>query len=160
MSVTFTVHPMPRADVAEIGTWCRLGDVTVPVEIAQAIADEHTDTCVECAGYDGPLVTSVLPFDEVNMANANAAEVLDLVGITGDDVYAGSADAEDLLGKLLVAEALLAESPARPYQEQREAGRATLVDVGRRAGYLNERIEQLADLASWAAANGRRVVWG
>jgi hypothetical protein len=159
MSVTFTVHPLPEATHVEISTWCNRPTVAVAPEHAQAVADEHTDSCAECAAYDGPLLTALYPFDEVNLANGNAGEVLSLLGYDGEDLYIGTADAEDLLGRLLLAEALLAESAARPYREQRQSGQPTMVDLGRPAGYVNQRISQLADLASWAAANRREIVW-
>ena len=159
MSVTFTVHPLPAPTAVEISTWCNLDPVEAAPEHAQEAADEHTDGCTECAAYHGPLLSAIYPFDEINLANGNASEILRLLGYDGADLNAGEADAEHLLGKLLIAEALLEESAERPYREQRQDGRATLIDCGRPAGYINERISQLADLASWAAANDRRIVW-
>lgn len=160
MSVTFTSHPRPQTGLSRIRRWCAGDNVTTTSDAAHEAASAHAARCAECAAYDGPIVDDVLPFDEVNLANSNAAEVLGLLGYDGEELYIGSADGEDLLGRLLLLEALLDESPAKPYQERREVGRATLIDVGRRAGYVNERIAQLADLASWAAANDRKVIWG
>lgn len=91
----------------------------------------------------------------VNMANGNAAEVLDLLGYPTDEPE-GEATAEDFLGRVLLALALLDVST------DDEHGRPTVhdgrwVEVGRRPGYLAERLHQLHEIAT--AAQGGTVAW-
>lgn len=100
---------------------------------------------------------------EVNMANGNAIRVLDLVGITGDDAYCGSMSGEDLLGRVLVALALTPEDEGTDtYEAGPDEGHfqgGTHIFCGRRPGYLQDRLEQLHDIATFAAAEGATVRW-
>lgn len=161
MSVTFSVYPLPpEAHLSrEIRFWCSSDPVVVESYRAEVEAAAHALSCQECALYDGPLVDRVLPFDELNMANGNAAELLTLVGFAGDDLYAGSCDAGELLGRLLVAGALLDPSPEVPERVERSSGGATLVDFGRPEGYLNDKVDRLAEVARFASDIGSSVVW-
>ncbi|MFJ6354803.1 hypothetical protein ACIQKB_35770 [Streptomyces sp. NPDC092046] len=90
--------------------------------------------------------------EEVNMANANAARVL---GVLGYGELAGDAEAEDFLGRVLVALALTPEDAGRPATAE---GR--FVDCGRREGYVQERLEELRELAEDARARRLTVYWG
>ncbi|THA53269.1 hypothetical protein E6R62_19470 [Streptomyces sp. A1136] len=89
---------------------------------------------------------------EVNMANSNAARVL---GVLGYEELAGDAEADDFLGRVLVALALVPVDAGRPATAE---GR--FVDCGRRAGYIQERLEELRALAEEARAQGLPVYWG
>ncbi|MFE6714043.1 hypothetical protein [Streptomyces sp. NPDC057695] len=90
--------------------------------------------------------------EEVNMANANAARVLDVLGY---DELAGDAEADDFLGRVLVALALVPADTGRP-----PTAEGRFVDCGRRAGYVLERLEDLRVLAEEARASGLPVYWG
>lgn len=94
---------------------------------------------------------------EVNMSNVNARFVFDALGIVGDDVYCGTMSGDELLGRVLVAEALAPEDEGIPVHE-REA-RATFIDCGRAPGYLQERLAQVHDIAEHAACEGLQVGW-
>lgn len=90
----------------------------------------------------------------VDMANANAAAVLDVLGLPVDDM-AGEEDAEAFLGRVLLALAVAPASAELPtFQE------GNVVFGGRRAGYVQERLAQLRGLAETARALGLRVTWG
>jgi hypothetical protein len=159
MSVTFSVTPAPPVERVTLRFWCDDHDQVVPVGATELEAAAHALLCAECAGYEGPLADPVLPFEPLNLANANAAELLGLLGFDGDELYAGVIDATELLGRLLVTGALLAPSPELPDRVVSEPGRATLVDLGRPAGYLNDKVERLGVIARWAADHGASVCW-
>ncbi|MEV0214345.1 hypothetical protein [Micromonospora sp. NPDC050695] len=93
----------------------------------------------------------------VNMANGNAAQVFDLLGLTYDGDW-GTTTGQDFLGRVLLALAFLSEATGD------NEGRPAVVDgnwveCGRRPGYLAERLTDLHDLAVWACANGADVEW-
>lgn len=92
----------------------------------------------------------------VNMANGNAAQVFDLLGITYDGDW-GTTTGPDFLGRVLLAIALLDVSADDEGRPDRVDGRA--VDCGRRPGYLAERLADLHDLAVWTVERHADVEW-
>ncbi|MEV5211283.1 hypothetical protein AB0K35_27805 [Micromonospora sp. NPDC053740] len=94
---------------------------------------------------------------EVNMANGNAAQILDLLGYTFDGDWA-DASAEDFLGRVLIAQALLPvatdDANGLPAVQERN-----WTDCGRRPGYLADRLTDLHRLATWAVDNQAAVEW-
>ena len=160
MSVTFQPTNTPAAELYSIRYWCDTETTTVPAADARGIAQSHDDSCGECACYGGVLVDEVHDFVTVNLANGNAARVMRLLGYSGDDVYCGSARVDDFLGRLLVADGLLETSDERRPQTFKRFGGATLVDAGEPAGYLNEKLKLLIDLANWAKTNHSDICWG
>jgi hypothetical protein len=160
MSVTFHPTKTPTAELCELRYWCDMETTTVTADVARDVAHTHSITCSECGGYGGVLVDEVHDFVTVNLANGNAARVMQLLGYTGDDIYCGSAAVDDFLGRLLVADGLLETSDERAPQTFTGHRGATLIDLGERAGYLNEKISLLIDLANWAKANNSDICWG
>ncbi|MFD3539671.1 hypothetical protein ACFWUQ_09235 [Streptomyces sp. NPDC058662] len=90
--------------------------------------------------------------EPVNMANANAVRVLDVLGY--DELY-GDADAEDFLGRVLVALAVAPADAGRPATVD-----GNFIDCGRPPGYTQTRLEELRELAEDACARRLRVAWG
>lgn len=96
---------------------------------------------------------------ELNMANSNAARLLGLLGFTHeDDYYGGVVDAQNLLGRILIAQGLL------DVATDDEHGRPTvtdgwMVDCGTPPGYLADRLTILQDIATWAQGRSLRVAW-
>lgn len=158
MSMTFTVSPRPEPSGMVLLFWCDADPAEVAPGDASVLAAEHDAACGFCSGYGGVLSEPTFPFEEINLANGNAYELLELAGLPAEP--AGSISGEELLGRLLLADALLDEQPARPWSADVQPGRATLIDVGRPAGYMNGRVRQLAEIARWAASAGADVVWG
>ncbi|MEW1639334.1 hypothetical protein AB0469_35430 [Streptomyces sp. NPDC093801] len=76
--------------------------------------------------------------ESVNMANSNAARVLEVLGF---DELAGDADAEDFLGRVLVALALAPVDAGRP-----STAEGNFIDCGRTAGYTQRRLDELREL--------------
>lgn len=93
----------------------------------------------------------------VNMTNGNAAQVLDLLGLDFDGNW-GETSAEDFLGRVLIAQALLTvatdDAHGLPAVEDRN-----WTDCGRRPGYLADRLADLRRLATWAIDNQATVAW-
>lgn len=93
---------------------------------------------------------------KVNMANGNAAQVFDLLGLTFDGDW-GTTTGPDFLGRVLLALALIDTTTDG-------AGRPEVVDGrwtsgARRPGYLADRLAELHDLAVWAVERGADVDW-
>lgn len=107
----------------------------------------------------------------MNLANGNAANVLgalDLVsverGMSRDpfntEELVGFADAELVLGNAL---AYLAVEPEDAGLDAHEnfpgSGGMTVIDTGRREGYLQEKLQEVVKIATWARDHGRRFEW-
>lgn len=173
MSVTFGTAIDPTAPVvwfiecadglrrdAWEGSWDEAGDRV----------EAHPFGCLDenCREY-GASLTTVHDGPEVNVSNANARLVLEALGLPFED-GSGGLDAEDFLGRVLMA---LAVAPADAGVPQHrlvpgestifgtvtEHG-ATFIDCGRREGYLQERLVQLEEVARHAIGKGREVSWG
>lgn len=89
----------------------------------------------------------------LNVSNANARVLLAQLGLATTDLC-GTLTGEDFLGRVLLATALATTDAGRP---QETTGGFT--DCGRRAGYLDERIAVLRDIADFAVSNALPVVW-
>ncbi|MER6830873.1 hypothetical protein ABT352_33105 [Streptosporangium sp. NPDC000563] len=95
---------------------------------------------------------------EVNMANGNAARLLDLLGYDAQEGW-GEAPAEDFLGRTLLAQGLL------DITTDDEQGRPTVEDgrfiyCGTAPGYLAGRLTELREVAIWAYHHHTTVAWG
>ncbi|MET7717730.1 hypothetical protein [Streptomyces sp. NPDC005407] len=90
--------------------------------------------------------------EPVNMANSNAARVLDTLGYA--EPY-GEEDAQLFLGRVLLAFALDPEGAGRPAVTD-----VRFIDCGRSQGYAQSRLNELHELAEYAQARGLRVTWG
>jgi hypothetical protein len=99
---------------------------------------------------------------ELNLANRNACDLLEVLGLTDDDddefPWCGSIEADDLLGRILIADAI-APDPELPSYTIVGQGGGVNVDLGRPAGYLHTKLNLLAELARWCKDHGREVVW-
>lgn len=96
---------------------------------------------------------------ELNLANGNAARVLELLGYDLAEEWGGEAHAEDFLGRTLLAQGLL------DVATDDEHGRPTVYDgrdvwCGTAPGYLAGRLAELHQLATWAHQHHALVVWG
>ena len=94
---------------------------------------------------------------EVNPSNANARRVLETLGLysDNDDELSGSCSAEDFLGRVLLAQAITPADPGIPAVQD-----GNNIDCGRAAGYLQDTLAALRELADWCIANDRKVTWG
>ncbi|MFJ2217939.1 hypothetical protein ACIQVO_35985 [Streptomyces sp. NPDC101062] len=119
----------------------------------------------EYPGRCRPFILGLDPHDDVpqvNLANANARRVLETLGLTDydtpgdhDDTLTGQRTAEDFIGHVLIALALTPFDTGIPAVQD-----GNCIDLGRPAGYLQDRLADLHNLASWCAAHDRAVSWG
>ncbi|MGW1976702.1 hypothetical protein [Streptomyces sp. NPDC001889] len=163
MSVVFTAGWLPARGFV-VSCMCEgaaaVAEVHATHEAARAVFPERPGEAV-LAGceFPGRCRPFVRPLDadgevpDVCLSNANARFVLDALGLGGGDLT-GTAAARDFLGRCLVA---LAAAPADAGVPPAALGR--VVDLGRPAGYLQDRLEDLHGLAQWCAARDRAVSW-
>ncbi len=104
------------------------------------------------AKYELPDATSI------NMSNSNARDVLRVLGLEGEDL-SGSCEAEDLLGRCLIAIAVAPDAELIPY-EQTGANGAKVIDMGRAKGYIEEKLIAISELCRGAMTHHRTVQWG
>ena len=96
---------------------------------------------------------------EVNLSNLNASGLLDLLGVqVGEDFSercCGSMSADDLLGRVLIAQAINPADEGLPVYKMTgaEAG-PSIWFGGRSAGYFDERLAQVRELAEEVKALG------
>lgn len=100
---------------------------------------------------------------EVNISNINARFILSHLGFEGGEDgerdLAGNLDAEDFLGRVLLAAAISPVDEGIPTHILPSTGGMTAVDCGRRAGYLHEVLDSLRTVAEDAIRLGEQVYW-
>lgn len=117
-------------------------------------------TCEDdyCAGYGFFHVDPITPGPVLNVSNQNALELLDVLGIkVGQDFEercSGELDGKDLLGRILIAQAVNPSDAGVPVTVQ-----GALVSCGRPAGYVDARLVELTEVAEYAISNQKPVLW-
>jgi hypothetical protein len=185
MSVTFSPEPGAPAGF-RVGCSCETNQG--PVFGTYADAEEwssthqvpNAETLVGCwyAGQEGyceadePFIMAVRTEDApcLNVANGNAIVLLEALGLLGevrDTPFGptpmdacGSLDAEAFLGRVLAAEVMSVGDPGMPRETFKIEAGPTIVGWGRRAGYVDEKLAVLREIALWAQAHQVPVVWG
>lgn len=94
----------------------------------------------------------------INMNNGNAAQILGLLGLPFDGDW-GEASAQDFLGRVLIAIALV-DTASTDRHGTFDASNGRWVDCGRHPGYLAGRLAELHQLAEQAATNNTPITWG
>lgn len=92
----------------------------------------------------------------LNMASGNAADLLELLGLRGQ--WVGEAPAEDILGRCLIAQALLGVATDDGHGRG-DVTDGRIVSCGRPPGYLADRLAELREIATWAHHHHLPVVW-
>ncbi|MET4144162.1 hypothetical protein [Arthrobacter sp. UYCo732] len=116
-----------------------------------------------CAyGMMSVLAIESAPSPEMNVSNANAMHLLELLGLPStpfEGSLAGSTTPEDFMGRVLLAEAINPADAGVPVTTTTSEGGATMVQMGRRVGYSEDRLAALRELADFAVDRGRDVQW-
>ena len=113
---------------------------------------------------NGQLFTRLPELDdhEFSLSNANAADLLDTLGI--EDAFSASPWPLPCFKALLVVarrKHIGHASPAIPLTETREPGSVALMDCGRNEGYIEQKLALLSDFVNRAAELGAtHVGWG
>lgn len=163
MSVTFSVESPIIGWVSA----CACGQVrtTTMYETYDAVraaidAGAENPQCRSCDGYgDGPYASAISLFDEapeVNVSNANAGTLLRALGLyeQGGDLT-GALSGEEFASKVIQARVLTPQDAGVPAMAY-----GAVQDCGRRPGYIQERLDQLQEIANFAWDKGVAVTWG
>lgn len=100
---------------------------------------------------------TIIESGDVNMANANAAFVLDSLGLPTDDL-SGGLPADDFLGRVLMALAVAPQDEGVPAYDDTRPGGPQWTECGRREGYLQDQLEALRELTEQCPP-GAEVAW-
>lgn len=96
---------------------------------------------------------------EVNVSNSNGYAIQEALGLVPD--YSGRIGATELRERCLVA--LMSDDGkdlAVPAVESIGEGGATIIDCGRREGYMQDRISSLLEMAQMCENYGWAICWG
>ena len=164
MSVTFEVEAVPTGEFRfrcyeDLDSPAYFGPFSSRDEAASAIS-VHKDSCAECSFCPpfAEVVTDVDDISDVHVSNTNARMILSIAGLD-DENLCGSMEADEFLGYIMVS--LAEERDHSPVAPMAFPGQGpTIIDCGLPAGYTEQRLGELADLAVHAKNRGRRIVWG
>ena len=106
-------------------------------------------------------ITQSFSGEEANFSNLNASGLLDLLGVQVGEAFeercCGSMSAEDFLGRVLMAQAIMPADegmPAYKMTEDEDVSGPSIWFAGRSAGYFDERLAQVRELAEEVKALG------
>ncbi len=171
MSVTFAPEYVDGQRVIS----CSCGDaVSEVVYSSQALAYGALTSLTEgqkpkcgddfCASYY-PTIRELSEAPFVNVSNENAKELLSMLGLMETEVFSencvGSVSAEDMLGRILLAEALVPTDAGVPLHTVASGeGTATLINCGRAPGYFQDKLALLKHVVAYAAERKLSMSWG
>lgn len=110
-------------------------------------------------------VESVVETPEMNISNINARFMLEALGYDTQDLM-GSATAEDFAGRVLMALAISPVDEGIPthddstYDANGERVGMQMISGGRSANYLQDHLEDLRTVSTWATENETTISWG
>lgn len=148
---------VPHVITCICGAWSS-GVVYPSYDMARMMLKEVKPACADIyCDYAYALPQVVEP--EVQMSNSNAVSLFDVLAIgVGEDFSdrcSGSLPAEDFLGRVLIAQGL---NPTDAGSDTIAVG--NFVDCGRPEGYIDSKLDSMRQVAEWAVANERNIVWG
>lgn len=177
MSVTFELQDMGPLTGHTVLFWCDNERLTIEPgrERSEQLATEHSTTCPECNSYGGPMIEDNFATAPLNLSNGNAAMILRLLGYVNADNTAPSAqrtsgdlftdsgevqmfghdNAEQFLGRVLVALGLEPEDEGRP-----TITTGNFIECGTETGYKQKKLRALHDLATIAKERQTAISWG
>jgi hypothetical protein len=162
MSVSF--YPEMKSGVAHILTcMCRewKSEKVYPnrSEAYKALSSVDRGSCSDPYCGDYIAIEPAIYEPEVQLSNSNADELLDYlqisVGGSFEDRCVGSMPAEDMLARVSWA---LDIAPVNSGLTTMQVD--NIVYCGRPSDYIQSKLAQLGEVAQWAKANSRDVVWG
>ena len=116
----------------------------------------EAEACTHWWGDWDRFKAAFIDHPSVQMSNSNASGILEALGID----WSGEMDAVEFSQRVLVARATNVFDEAKASSVRVGAAGATVVSNGRPAGYNEERLGQLADLAVFAHLHKVTVRWG
>lgn len=170
MSVTFTPEILDT-DTIGFTLECACGDArtstvhaTYEAAVEQIAGGTGLPRCgdefcgaetIHVVGIDAP---EVADRPELNMCNGNAMFVADALGIAPEDVSFGAQDAAVFQGAVLLALALAPADLGMPVHAEDPTSMRVIAGA-RPAGYLQDKLQELHEIAEWALRHDRRVTW-
>lgn len=114
---------------------------------------------------DAPQAITLIHGEEplsVGVAIGNQRVVLEALGYDGEDDF-GSATADDLEGRILLALAVAPESAEKLAEVTNKGGEGKgprWIDCGRDAGYVQDKLVAIQQVVAQARRLGRTITWG
>lgn len=154
MSITFSTSPQSEIVGAEIKCWnFEVGSISTSIENAETVSKSHNENCEDCKAYGGSLIEYDRIVNDINLSNTNAFYVLEKIGLK-DQSY-GSLNADDFLGRVLLADAIY-----EPDQGLESRSEGNIHYGGRSPLYLQDKLSKLINLSNWAKENKAEITWG
>lgn len=162
MSVTFSPEFVPHMEhklVCACGAWNSETYASFDDARNALTVSNVTSECEDVYCYGNVFVEPAGYVPEVQMSNSNASMILDVLGFkVGEDFSercCGSLDAEDLMGRILISQAV---NPEDEGVESFTSG--NIIDSGRPFNYTEGKLESLLDVAEYASARCLKICWG
>ena len=155
MSVTFS----PTADpTVEHSITCHCGTFSIHknYDTAYNTLQNNKPHCPEPYCYVD--ITPTNPEPEITLSNINADELFYVLGITGEtfsDRCCGTMNPNDFLGRILIAQAVAPISAKKPTYTD-----SNIIHGGRPEGYVQEKLQHLHHIATYAIKHNRQICWG
>lgn len=130
---------------------------------AESSSVNHSKDCATCSLYT-PFVNEIQDVDnKMNVSNSNAGMLFGVLGVEAD--WCGAMDADEFLGYVLVALGMPLDDSEVKTTESQAMGPdgpvgPRIIECGRPAGYVTQRLTTLAGMAVEAKRLGRRITWG
>lgn len=133
--------------------------LTLEVGATSVCGSDHCQFALSTTRYEN----DDLP--RLNVTNSNSRGIFDSLGLITEgakfeDYSYGSMDSENFYARVLTAIGVSLESVERPTYTVGGDGHATMVVCGVPAGYVQDKLHQLLDVAESARKRDLDVVWG
>lgn len=156
MSVTFATDYTPSAYAVTCSCGAATTEQFESVEDVQfVITSGNAPVCGDefCAAYF-PSIKPITDAPELNVSNANAEAILSVLGFE-EIQYEGTISGDDLMGRILIAQAINPTDAGIPATRD-----GNFISCGRNEGYIDQRLEQLAEIAAFATKHNLSIYWG
>jgi len=156
--MSITINPeLARPDYFAIQCGCGEHTFVTTATYDEAVALYRKEDTVPCCDAYGDTPSIVAMWDNegpwVNVSNNNAVGIFERLGVEFD--YCGSMSAADMLGKAMVANVGGDDSGTDTVQD------GNMIHCGLRAGYYEQKMDEIAAVAQWAIDNDvDNVTWG
>lgn len=157
MSVTFSI----QKDENLFQVVCSCGETTLSEVfdsyMKAAALHPVQSTCADefCRAYPARVELIEDPAFVLNISNVNAASIFEILGFDENTMdWAGSISGAEMLGRVLMAEAVLPADAGVPAFAQ-----GNMMFGGRPEGYLQHRLSDLRSIAEEAQKTNALIVW-
>lgn len=126
-----------------------------------SLADHDTSECDGSASTVFPAYDTDLD-PQLQISNTNGLRLLESLGLSTPEEpqYFGTVSSDDFLGRTLIALALEPADEGIPLVDSITSGGARLIECGRPVGYLQQKLESLRDVITFAQKHNSNITWG